>query len=139
MRSRAALAAALAVAAMLGGCGGGGSSTAVSHGPGVGPPRTGEAAARLATRVPDSEQRAGVAHVLRLIASGNPLPYEEDGSVFKNREGNLPDLPRGLLYREYTVPTPGSPDRGARRLVVGDDGSVYYTSDHYSSFTRLDE
>ena len=81
----------------------------------------------------------GSPHVLRLIASGNPLPYEEDGSVFKNREGNLPDLPPGLLYREYTVPTPGSPDRGARRLVVGDDGSVYYTSDHYSSFTRLDE
>ena len=66
-------------------------------------------------------------------------PYEQDGSVFQNREGNLPDLPSGLLYREYTVSTPGSSDRGARRLVVGDDGSVYYTSDHYSSFTRLDE
>ncbi len=138
-RSRAALAVLLALAALLAGCGGGGSSTAVSHGPGVGPPRTGEAAASLAARVPEAGQRAEVARVLRLIASGESLPYEQDGSVFQNREGNLPELPPGLLYREYTVPTPDSPDRGARRLVVGDDGSVYYSSDHYSTFTRLDE
>jgi ribonuclease T1 len=128
------------VAALLAGCGSGGdSSTAASYGSGVGPPRSGEAAIALAARVPAAEQRAAVKRVLRQIASGDPLPYEQDGSVFQNREGDLPDLPSGLLYREYTVPTPGSPDRGARRLVVGDDGSVYYTSDHYSSFTRLDE
>ena len=138
----AALAVVLVAAALLGGCGGDGgsaSSTAASYGPGIGPPRNGETALVLAARVPEAGQRAAVARVLRLIAAGDPLPYEQDGSVFQNREGNLPDLSSGLLYREYTVPTPGSPDRGARRLVVGDDGSVYYTSDHYSSFTRLDE
>jgi ribonuclease T1 len=137
----AALAAVLVVAALLGGCGSGGDSStaAAAHGPGIGPPPSGEAALILAARVPAAEQRAAVARVLRRIASADPLPYEQDSSVFQNREGNLPDLPSGLLYREYTVPTPGSPDRGARRLVVGDDGSVYYTSDHYSSFTRLDE
>ncbi len=140
MRPPAAIAAVLVAAAFLGGCGGGGdSSTAASHGPGIGPPRGGESALRLAARVPDAGQRVAVERVLRLIASGDALPYEQDGSIFQNREGNLPALPAGLLYREYTVPTPGSPDRGARRLVVGDDGSVYYTSDHYSSFTRLDE
>ncbi len=129
------------VAALLAGCGsGGGSSTAAaSNGPGIGAPRSGESATALAARVPAATQRAAVEQVLRQIASGDSLPYEQDGSIFQNREGLLPDLPSGLLYREYTVPTPGSPDRGARRLVVGDDGSVYYTSDHYSSFTRLDE
>jgi ribonuclease T1 len=140
MRPPAAIAALLVAAALLAGCGGGDvSSTAVANGPGIGPPRSGEAALTLAARVPDAGERAAVARVLRLIAAGGALPYEQDGAVFQNREGHLPDLPSGLLYREYTVPTPGSPDRGARRLVVGDDGGVYYTSDHYSSFTRLDE
>ena len=77
--------------------------------------------------------------MLRLIASGDALPYEQDGIRLPEPRGEPPRPPPGLLYREYTVPTPGSPDRGARRLVVGDDGSVYYTSDHYSNFTRLDE
>ena len=114
-------------------------TTHVSQGAGIGPPQAGESSADLAARVPAPGERGEVERVLRMISSGDSLPYEQDGSVFQNREGNLPDLPSGLLYREYTVPTPGSSDRGARRLVVGDDGSVYYTSDHYSSFTRLDE
>lgn len=33
--------------------------------------------------------------------------------------------------------TPGSDDRGARRFVVGDDGEVYYTDDHYESFVEV--
>lgn len=67
------------------------------------------------------------------IASEGPFPYRQDGSTFQNREGILPDRPTGF-YREYTVETPGSPDRGARRLVVGDDMAVFYTEDHYDSF-----
>lgn len=125
-----------------GGAGGDGSvaSTAATSGaPGIGAPLKDTAASDLASKVPDTAQRDEVARVLRLIASGEPLPYGQDGSVFQNRESNLPDLPANLLYREYTVPTAGSPDRGARRLVVGDDGSVYYTSDHYSSFVQLDQ
>ncbi len=70
---------------------------------------------------------------LALIAAGGPYPYDQDGSTFQNREGILPHRSSGY-YREYTVDTPGSPDRGARRLVVGDDTAAYYTDDHYDSF-----
>ncbi len=75
---------------------------------------------------------------LALIASNGPFPYAKDGSVFQNREGLLPERPRGY-YREYTVETPGSPDRGARRIVSGAQGELYYTSDHYASFKRIVE
>ncbi len=64
------------------------------------------------------------------------FPYAQDGSVFQNREGLLPEAEPGY-YREYTVPTPGSEDRGARRLVVGRDGGIYYTDDHYESFREV--
>ena len=70
---------------------------------------------------------------LELIADGGPFPYDQDGGTFQNREGILPDEPVGY-YAEYTVETPGSTDRGARRLVVGDERYVYYTDDHYDSF-----
>jgi ribonuclease T1 len=40
-------------------------------------------------------------------------------------------------YKEYTVETPGSPDRGARRIVAGSGGEFYYTDDHYRSFRRI--
>jgi ribonuclease T1 len=73
---------------------------------------------------------------LELIASNGPFPYDEDGSTFSNREGILPQQPKGF-YAEYTVITPGSDDRGARRIVGGDDGSRFYTSDHYSSFREV--
>lgn len=74
----------------------------------------------------------------RLILAGGPFPYDKDGSVFGNRERLLPDRPRGH-YREYTVRTPGSRDRGARRLVCGGrpptlPEACYYTDDHYASF-----
>ncbi|TCC36870.1 ribonuclease domain-containing protein [Kribbella sindirgiensis] len=79
---------------------------------------------------------------LDLIHSGGPFPYDQDGTVFSNREGILPDESSGY-YHEYTVITPGSPDRGARRLVGGGAMTtpehVYYTSDHYSSFCEVDE
>lgn len=76
---------------------------------------------------------------LELIQAGGPFPYRKDGSTFQNRERLLPQKPRGY-YREYTVPTPGSRDRGARRLVSGGDPPVvfYYTEDHYRSFRRIE-
>lgn len=77
--------------------------------------------------------------VLDRIARGDAHPYRQDGSVFQNREGRLPPQPRGY-YREYTVPTPGSGDRGPRRIVTGGDPPVefWYTGDHYGSFRRFE-
>jgi ribonuclease T1 len=76
--------------------------------------------------------------VLGLIDAGGPFPYPQDGTVFGNVERLLPAHPRGW-YREFTVPTPGSSDRGARRIVVGKDGARYYTADHYESFARIED
>ncbi|NEC53708.1 ribonuclease N [Actinospica acidiphila] len=83
-----------------------------------------------------SELPAEARRTLQLIDGGGPFPYERDGSVFGNFEGLLPRHERGY-YREYTVPTPGSDDRGARRIVTGRNGETYYTDDHYASFTAV--
>ena len=79
-----------------------------------------------------SEARA----VVRAIADGGPFRYDRDGATFGNRERLLPVRPRGY-YREYTVPTPGESDRGARRIVASVDGTLYWTADHYASFRRV--
>lgn len=73
---------------------------------------------------------------LTLIERGGPFPYRRDGVVFQNREGRLPKRERAY-YHEYTVPTPGSHDRGARRIVTGSVGEYYYSDDHYRSFRRI--
>lgn len=73
---------------------------------------------------------------LELIDAGGPFPYEQDGGVFFNNERILPLQDRGY-YHEYTVETPGSDDRGARRIVAGTDGELYWTGDHYQSFARI--
>ena len=76
------------------------------------------------------------------IRMGGPFPYDKDGSVFGNRERLLPGEKRGF-YREYTVKTPGSRDRGARRIVCGGPAKAphacYYTADHYASFRKIVE
>ncbi|WP_294767097.1 ribonuclease [uncultured Rhodoferax sp.] len=75
-----------------------------------------------------------------LVRQGGPFPYAKDGVVFGNRERLLPLNTRGY-YREYTVKTPGSQDRGARRIVCGGPATVpdacYYTADHYASFRKI--
>jgi guanyl-specific ribonuclease Sa len=89
-------------------------------------------------RAPSSLPAEAVA-TLHAIERGGPFPYERDGVTFQNRERRLPDRPRGY-YREYTVPTPGSRDRGARRIISGGDPPevYYYTDDHYRSFRRVE-
>jgi len=74
--------------------------------------------------------------VVALIKKGGPFAYERDGVVFGNREKLLPARERGW-YREYTVRTPGERTRGARRIVAGRDGTLYYSDDHYRSFRRI--
>ena len=84
-------------------------------------------------RVSDPQLQA----TLELIERGGPFPHRQDGSTFANRERRLPNQPHGY-YREYTVPTPGAKNRGARRVVQGRNGDTWYTTDHYRTFIRLD-
>ena len=76
----------------------------------------------------------------QLIHAGGPFPYDKDGTVFMNRERLLPSKSRGY-YREYTVKTPRSRNRGARRIVCGGPpktpSECFYTADHYASFSRI--
>jgi len=76
--------------------------------------------------------------VLLTIKQGGPFPYKQDGTVFGNFERRLPEKSRGY-YREYTVPTPGLRNRGARRIIAGRGGEYYYTADHYKTFQRIRE
>ncbi|MDN3022425.1 ribonuclease domain-containing protein [Streptomyces sp. S.PB5] len=92
-------------------------------------------AAGMAT-VQEARLPAQARETLALIDEGGPYPYAKDGSVFGNFEGLLPAHKRGY-YHEYTVPTPGSRDRGARRIVTGRGGEIYYTDDHYDSFRAV--
>jgi ribonuclease T1 len=78
---------------------------------------------------------------VREILSGGPFPYRQDGAIFDNRERRLPTEPHGY-YHEFTVQTPGSDDRGARRIIAGGDHEtgpeeLYYTGNHYASFCRV--
>jgi ribonuclease T1 len=75
---------------------------------------------------------------LVLIKQGGPFPFSRDGVLFANREGRLPHASRGT-YREYTVRTPGSRDRGARRIIAAGSNQYWYTADHYRSFRRIVE
>jgi ribonuclease T1 len=78
--------------------------------------------------------------VYSLILQGGPFAYDKDGTTFGNRERILPAQKRGY-YREYTVKTPGSRDRGARRIICGGEAQrpdvCFYTDDHYNSFRRI--
>lgn len=85
-----------------------------------------------------SELPAQARATIALIRKRGPFPFERDGAVFGNFEKRLPAKERGY-YREYTVRTPGAKNRGARRIVAGRGGELYYTDDHYASFKRIKE
>ena len=89
-----------------------------------------------------SDLPAEARRTVALIRQGGPFPYSKDGVIFGNRERMLPKQARGY-YHEYTVRTPGSRDRGARRLIVGgapqSSNELFYTADHYASFRRVAE
>ncbi len=103
--------------------------------------------ARSLQNIALSELPPEAVNTLRLIRQGGPFPYpRKDGSIFGNFERRLPVQPRAY-YREYTVPTPGGRDRGARRIIAGEgrggnvanSGEYYYTDDHYRNFRRIRE
>jgi ribonuclease T1 len=140
-RRRLLAVAALVAMALLTACGYGGPA----HGTGSPTLATGmSTGSSLAPAAPVSDLRvvtvadlpAEAVSTLRLIATDGPFPYAKDGVVFSNREGILPQHPSGW-YHEYTVVTPGSSDRGARRIVKGNDGGLFYTDDHYASFREI--
>ena len=73
---------------------------------------------------------------LRAIKQGGPFAYPRDGVVFNNFEQVLPKRQRGY-YHEYTVKTPGTRNRGVRRIISGEINEYYYTADHYQTFKRI--
>lgn len=123
---------------LLGGCSGSdaGPAATASHaiGPVTGPatPAWAEGHRTVTPAALPPEART----TLALIEAGGPFPYARDGVVFNNLERELPSHPRGY-YHEYTVVTPGSPDRGARRIITGRSGETFYTDDHYASFEAV--
>lgn len=111
-----------------------GASGQVLSPPPISPPAHRDAAGTLPAFLP-----AEAHDVLQRIARDGQFEYRQDGGVFQNRERRLPAQPRGY-YREYTVETPGSRDRGARRIVTGGrpPREYWYTDDHYRSFRRFE-
>lgn len=71
---------------------------------------------------------------------GSLEPYAEGkcigGSYFGNYEGLLPEKD-GRSYTECDIDTLGADSRGAKRIVFSNDGLIYYTDNHYESFTLL--
>ncbi|WP_434111826.1 ribonuclease domain-containing protein [Methylocaldum sp. GT1TLB] len=70
------------------------------------------------------------------ISAGKTFPHRNDGAVFGNKEGLLPQQPAGY-YREYVHPTPGVNGPGPQRIVTGQGGEIFYTPDHYRTFIRV--
>ncbi len=71
---------------------------------------------------------------------GSVEPYAKGcaigGDRFGNREGMLPKK-SGRYYTECDIDTLGKSSRGAKRIVFSNDGLIYYTDDHYKTFTLL--
>jgi ribonuclease T1 len=131
----------LVTASVLVACGSTGATTVGATGAGTaapggskGSPAVDPASGLRIVRLDDLPTEA--TQVVALIAAGGPFPYRQDGVTFENREGLLPDRPSGYDH-EYTVPTPGSSDRGPRRIITGREGQMYWTADHYDSFAWI--
>jgi len=131
----------LVAASVVVACGSTGATTAGATGAGTaapggskGSPAVDPASGLPIVRLDDLPTEA--TQVVALIDAGGPFPYRQDGVTFENREGLLPDRPSGY-YHEYTVPTPGSSDRGPRRIITGREGQMYWTADHYDSFAWI--
>ncbi|MDQ0259612.1 ribonuclease domain-containing protein [Sinomonas atrocyanea] len=133
---------AVAVPGLLSACGGltadAGRSPSPSASAPVAAPSTARTNPSRLAEVRASQLPREARDTLARIARGGPYPYSRDGVVYSNFEKILPARPSGY-YHEYTVTTPGSSDRGARRIVAGQQGDSYYTDDHYASFRFIRE
>jgi guanyl-specific ribonuclease Sa len=67
---------------------------------------------------------------------GGQASHRNDGTTFQNRERRLPAKANGY-YKEYVHPTPNSGGPGPQRVIVGRDGDIWYTPDHYKKFIRV--
>ena len=105
---------------------------------------------------PKIEDASRIKSIMKLVTdiyNGKPLPYSQDGSTFKNKEGKLPVQPAGF-YKEYTLLTGSAPHtvviggttyqvapdlsaRGSERIIIGGGEKIYYTPDHYAHFILL--
>lgn len=105
---------------------------------------------------PKIEDAARIKAIMKLVSdiyNGAHLPYSQDGSTFKNKEGKLPVQPAGF-YKEYTLLTGSAPHtvviggttyqvapdlsaRGSERVIIGGGAKIYYTPDHYKNFILL--
>ncbi|WP_406489538.1 ribonuclease domain-containing protein [Streptomyces phaeochromogenes] len=124
------------VAVLLTGCSSADTTTGTGAGTGSATSASALSWAEGMETVEEARLPAEARRTLDLIDAGGPFPYAKDGSVFGNFERELPRHERGY-YHEYTVRTPGERDRGARRIVTGRGGEVYYTDDHYNSFRAV--
>ncbi|WP_165437878.1 ribonuclease domain-containing protein [Streptococcus ruminantium] len=83
-----------------------------------------------------------VDNVLKEIRNnkGNPPEGYKGGKIYNNTpKGGEQKLPAGINYKEYDVhPKIKGVTRGTERVVIGDDGSVWYTDDHYETFMRVE-
>lgn len=70
------------------------------------------------------------------IERGEENRHRNDGSSFQNRENRLPRKPAGY-YKEYVHPTKGENGPGPQRIIIGKEGEVWYTPDHYKSFKKI--
>lgn len=85
----------------------------------------------------DADRLVEVNRTLDCMAQEGPFSYPKDGAIFRNSQGLLPMKPEGY-DREYTVDTPGAPDRGTRRIAQGQGTETSYTDDHFHSFIQID-
>jgi len=74
-----------------------------------------------------------------LSKNGVPPQGYKGGRVFRNDAcAGGQQLPNGVNYKEYDVnPFVNGQNRGTERIVIGDNGSVWYTNDHYTTFTQI--
>ncbi|RDU24940.1 T7SS effector LXG polymorphic toxin [Anaerosacchariphilus polymeriproducens] len=90
------------------------------------------------TSIPDKAK--DIANQIKAKNGVAPQGYK-GGRTYKNipQEDGAQKLPEGISYREYDVnPYVKGQNRGTERIVIGDDGSVWYTNDHYYTFTKIE-